>query len=297
MAHGFLLKKHAKERSLNFAIGAVFMGIDLRFLVLVVIFRKKLSESKTLNSLLKCREFAGRLEVLVWDNSPERADESEIETFGKRVGAPFRYVSTPQNVTLSRIYNSVISEHLRPEFDFLALFDDDSDFGLGYFQEIAAASEANPSIQLFLPVIRNSGTIASPAWLVFFKSLPFSERRRGVVSSRFLMAINSGMGIKTEYLKKKFKGYDEKLKFYGTDTYFMKEFSRKEKGAFVLRTEINHDLTYRKSNMDNDQFLPRYQEVKNSFRIIYKNSVFCRFFLFLHSLSLAISRRDMRFFK
>jgi len=268
----------------------------LQFLVLVVIFRKKLNESKTLNSLLRCQEFGKSLEVMVWDNSPIPAEEGEIDSFRKGGSFCFEYVSTPENLALSRIYNSVILKRLKLGIDFLVLFDDDSDFGPDYFREIIEASQANPSIKLFLPIIRNNGSIASPAWLVFFKSIPFFEKKKGLVSSRFLMAINSGMAIRAGYLREKFDGYDENLKFYGTDTYFMERFSRKEKKAFVIRAEIDHELTYSKSNLDNEEFLRRYKDVKKSLRTIYKGSYFCRLFLFFYSLALVIRRRDGRYF-
>ena len=49
----------------------------------------------------------------------------------------------------------------------------------------------------------------------------WKEKLTGVLKINNRFAINSGMVIDAHYLANTFKGYDERIKFYGTDDDFI----------------------------------------------------------------------------
>lgn len=219
----------------------------MRLLVLVVIYRRFCSASETLRSLAASREALEGSRVVVWDNSPERAlaEESQWLRRSLPMAAYFHDASNPG---LASVYNRVIERYLKtqtPEtFDYMVLFDDDSQVGRNYFAELERASNDHPGIALFLPRLTAKGKIVSPSDLYGCKGFLWKKNRSGLARTRHRTAMNSGMAISVSYLREEFPGYDERFRFYGTDLFFMREYGRTNRQFVVLDCALQHDLSF-----------------------------------------------------
>ncbi len=147
-------------------------------------------------------------------------------------------------MSLAAIYNSALAAN--SGYDMLHLFDQDSSFGPAYFKTIAAAANAHPEVNLFLPLIRCSGLLISPGHFFLFKGKYWAAPKTGLVTAKNNVAIASGMAICTGYLKT-FGGFEERLKLYGIDTNFMLRYARDNQFFYVIDAGFEHDVAEHKA--------------------------------------------------
>ena len=222
------------------------------FLILVVVYKVDLEKSSTISSLKKNKEHLHNSKILVWDNSPNKSDK--IESIKKEFNH-FEYIHTGDNSSLSYIYNQTI--HTNNNFNYMIILDQDSSFTEKYFISINSAIKNNKDINLFLPIVKSGATIVSPGDYKIFKGSYWKREQYGIIESKNKLAINSGMIINFDYLKNSFKGYDERLRFYGTDTYFMIFYMKKNKNLFVIDYILEHDSALLKKDGNIDDVIDR----------------------------------------
>lgn len=218
--------------------------MSVSFLSVVVIYRKKPRESSTLASLARLGDrWQDQVRVLLWDNSPEPWDNATVEEAKAWLRLPLDYRHNGgENIGLSTLYNRSIRE--MDEHDYLWILDDDSLFEPAFIEKAVSAIQANPTVDLFLPIVRSNHLIASPAHLRLFKGHFYKAVTPGLMSSRHRTAINSGMIVSGRYLKGDFPGYDEQLSFYGTDNDFMMRYRDQRTEFYVLDYTMSHSLDF-----------------------------------------------------
>ncbi|WP_340064179.1 hypothetical protein [Ascidiimonas aurantiaca] len=269
------------------------------FLIGVVLFKEKLLEASTIKSLLSIKNELNTFgtKLVIWDNSPGKQKKKHIESL-ENIFDRFEYFHTPENLSLSKIYNNIYKFNLG--YKFLILFDQDSKFSIDYFNEIFKESLALPEINLFLPIIRAKSLIVSPANRFFVTGRYWKEKKTGVVDAKNKLAVTSGMSISMNYLKNTFNEFNEELNLYGIDTDFMIQYEKKNSNFFVLDYEMNHDLSY--FNIESlEKRLFRFSNHKKSIIKIYKKEsillhVIAILFILGSSLKMSIINRDIRFF-
>lgn len=247
---------------------------------LVVLYKKKPSESETFRSLQNCKDLLkGNCITYLWDNSPVPLSSNEI--MGITTDNPelaINYIANTSNTYLSVIYNKIIK--LCSRDGFLVILDHDSSFDSSYIKAIIreTGNPQNLDINLFLPLIMSSNRIFSPSTEYFrLISKLWNTPKLGRVSVDNMQAINSGMVIKTNYLKDDFPGYDEHLKFYVTDLDFMYKYRSQNKDVFVLDARIDHTLNFYEEN--NDSKARRFKEQRASnLYLSKKQGIFLFFF-------------------
>lgn len=210
--------------------------MENRYLILIVLYNCNLKNSTTIKSLDSCEDILHTSKVVFWDNSLESQFYEEMSS---DFSFEFDYIHTPQNLYLSKIYNNIIQRY--SDFNYLIILDQDSIFSIEYFYKIQNASQVNKNINLFLPIIKSHNIIVSPGDYHGYKGAYWKKEMHGKINAKNIIAINSGMVINFDYLKNKFKGYDERLKFYGVDTYFMFQYKTKNKYCYVLDYSFSHD--------------------------------------------------------
>ena len=228
--------------------GEIVRGkLALRLLILVVVYQRRCSASETLRSLAACADALNHSLVVIWDNSPEAAAEEE-RAWLVRCLPRVEYFHDEKNPGLAWVYNQIIQRYLKAErserFEYLLLFDHDSQVDETFFPALDQARLEYPENQLFLPLVRAQGQIVSPSDLYGCKGFRWKKARRGRMPSRHHNAVNSGMVIAVAYLQEKFPGYDERLRFYGTDGFFMREYGRRNSHFVVLDCTLHHDLSF-----------------------------------------------------
>ncbi len=231
-------------------------------LALIVVYGMNPDRSTSLQTLLSNTSPGDNLTILVWDNSPSPSMDA-----ARFMANGMQYISTPENLGLSTIYNRVIKGHLADN-SYLLLLDQDSELPTNFLNECVTAIEAEPDIDLFLPMVRANGAWRSPLTYILGWGRNWSSPRKGRIPSRGVCAINSGMLISAHYLLGDFPGYDERLRFYGTDTQFMLEYMKRRPELAVLDTTIEHDLSFFSASRE-AQIL-KFQEMRKAYSYIYE---------------------------
>lgn len=270
--------------------------IKPKLIVLVVLYKKTISASPTISHLLLQNKALFDLELVVWDNSPEPSPDSEISGL-QAAFSKFQYIQTPENVWLSKLYNQVLRANV---YDYALLLDQDSELPDYYFDKLRAAITEFPDISLFLPIVLNNKKVVSPGSFVYFKGKHWKKIKTGLMSSKNVLAITSGMVISSKVILAHQMKFDERLNLYGIDTSFMLRFSKFEKQLYVLKVKFDHD-TVLWSNPSADVMLSRFRNLKGTWPKILSDRpvalVLAYFYSIAVSFKLALKYQDRRFLK
>lgn len=268
--------------------------MNLRLLALVVVYGTDPMATTSLRTLLATNFPRDRLRVLVWDNSPQPATNRAA-----LMPVDVDYRSTPENLGLSVIYNRVITGHLHDD-EHLLLLDQDTTLPVDFLTVCNAAVTQHPDIDLFLPMIRANRRWVSPLTYAMGWGRYWSTPRVGRMTSHQVCAINSGMLISAAYLKGDCPGYDERLRFYGTDTQFMLDYMDRRRELITLDLRLEHDLSFFSDPGENRA--SKFNAMRAAYRYIYEGRpVWQRLgvalVMWLVSLLYAVRHRELAFLR
>lgn len=274
----------------------------MNLVILVVVYQLSPKQSATICSLSQSAKLLSTIShhIILRDNSSKPYGEIEKKQLHHLMeGLNVTYWHDGQNISLSQIYNRVIQKEIK-ETDYLVLLDHDSSFDSNYFQAFLHAKQQAPNCLLFLPMIQQGEDIISPSNVFLFKGSYWKKKRYGLVSTHHHTSINSGMIISGHYLLKQFLGYDEKLRFYNTDNYFMWKFSQQESFFFVLDYTVHHTLNFYDPSEPFEKKKARYQEMrKSAIYLAYLKSPILAFLTYLYydifSIKCCILNKESRF--
>lgn len=250
--------------------------------ILICLYNKDISESATLQSLLKSKDVGDYSTIFIWDNSIEVINPESF-IFLKNNFKNLIYKHTPENTVLSKIYNHVI-DNLESE-SYLMLCDDDSDIPEHFFDILEEQIKLNPFVNLFLPQIYSDSVLVSPAKDYLITTSFIKDLKPGFLGSGHTTAINSGMVISNRVFRKGFR-YNENLNFYGTDNFFMNQYSKNNDGLIVLDAKFIHSLSYNSSD-DLKNKLRIFREIRRANRIIHSKDFFKRQIVSFNNLIVA----------
>lgn len=273
----------------------------VKLVVLVVLYRCGLNDSQsvvTLLNVIKSIQSTIRLRIVLWDNSPiscvTEADVVELRDVFDEV----LYESHPENTPLSKIYNIVIQNHLNDD-EFLLLLDQDTSLPGDFLNIFCDELIEHPDCDLFLPIIKSDGVIVSPVWFFFGWGRKWKMTTiKGLISSRWKVAINSGMFVSAKYARYDFLGYDERLHFYGTDTDFMLKFADARQYFDVMPVILTHDLSFNSASPI--ERLAKFRTMRTANSIIYSRMGWVKrlisvLVMALVSIIYAVRYRDVRY--
>jgi hypothetical protein len=268
--------------------------MSAKFLAIIVVYGREPADTISLRSLARCRSGSCALRMVVWDNSSQ-----SHQMDWTAVGHTGTYISTPQNLGLSTIYNRVISQHLR-RGEHLLLLDQDTDLPADYLEKAVIALETCPGVDLFLPMVRANGRWASPVTYLCGWGRQWRSRVIGTIASKRVCAINSGMIISSEYLLGSFPGYDERLRFYGTDTQFMLDYMERRSRLCVLDSVLRHDLSF--FSGPSAHRAEKFAAMRDAYRYIYERRqrlqrIAVKVVMFAMSIRYAVQHRDPAFLR
>ena len=263
--------------------------------ILVCLYNKSIDESNTIQSLLKVSDLIKDAKIFIWDNSLKKLDSRSFDLLSQHF-KNLRYNHTPENVVLSKVYNSVIEEQINTD-SYLVLFDDDSDIPISFFNKLKEQIGLNPLINLFLPQIYSNAILVSPAKDYLIKTRLIKTLKPGILNSNYVTAINSGMVISNRVFADGFR-YNEKLSFYGTDNFFMRQYAQAYKELVIPDIKIEHDLSFNNSK-DIANKIRIFKEIKRANRVIYSQNKFEKgvimFNNFIVSLKLCVKHKSLAF--
>lgn len=205
--------------------------------LLVVLYKQEPLDSRTVQCIFEFSELVSvGTRVILWDNGPSRAEF--IPKSGNRISV--EYVHTPENLSLSVIYNRVASS--LPHDGVLVVLDQDTELSAEYFQDMAIALNVHLDIGLFLPLVRssNSGILVSPGTRQWIKGKYWENERIGVISSKDILAVASGMVIRASLLGPEGIRFDERLNLYMIDSKFLIDYEKHFVSLVVVRCVVMH---------------------------------------------------------
>lgn len=219
--------------------------MNLRIRLLVVTYKTPFDESETLNSVARYfrdkPSAANDFTLHVWDNSPSCRDDA-FNVLSSEVPVNCIYTSTPENLALCSVYNRTINE--RSHFDYLCVLDQDTQLTDEYFDELQVL--VGKKVNLALPQIYSNNFLYSPSHRKFCLGRHFSTIGAGPRTSSNMLAINSGMLIKSTVFDR--IQYDERILFYGTDTWFMVQYQKNYAELHIMEAKLKHSLRIQQQN-------------------------------------------------
>lgn len=204
--------------------------------LLIVLYKEDIYTSKSVQSFLSSKPKNTKL--VVWDNSPHVLPKEQVDYLKCHVEA-FSYNHTPQNLSLSQIYNTFWADN--SDSNLLYIFDQDSVFTSEYFEKAELAYNTNSDIGLFIPYVKVGEQLVSPGYFKYYNGGYFDSAPEGRIESKDKLAIASGMAIAIHRVGA--LRFDENLTFYGIDSKFTLDYSIYCNSIFVLDYGLTHELS------------------------------------------------------
>jgi hypothetical protein len=202
---------------------------------LVLIYNKKICESKTLNSLLESNVKFNNCDLVIWNNGPKHLKDKELLMFEEK-GFSCQLVETIENIALSKIYNQFIEKSEACKY---VILDDDSVLNDGYLN---CAIESKDD-QIIVPPIIVDGRITGPLInnKIYDSSYNYGEMHT-------VVAIGSGLILGKDIFKLISSRYndifDENFYFYGVDSSFFHRINKLNLASNVeICDSIDHSLS------------------------------------------------------
>lgn len=266
-------------------------------IILVVNYNQPYFESETYNSLKVLEENFldyNIKKIIFWDNLPFTNNSSIEKTLKNCV-----YIKSNENKGLAYIYNKIIERYCK-KYDFLILLDNDSKMEKEYFISLDKSIEKYKDNKLYIPIVRVNEKIYSPNKNILLFNFYFKEINSEKISSQNIFAINSGMCISCEFLIKDLKKYDERLKFYGTDNYFMNFYQKKNRELVVLNYIMEHKLSAFNKSEAIEKKIWRFKDLKHSIKIrSEEKNIFIKIvyysYIYISSFKKVLQYKDIRF--
>lgn len=214
----------------------------MKKLYLTVLYKTKYSNSQTLQSFSELHFGSNKNNFfVVWDNSPE--SETKIQEVKEFLNTEnVEYIHTPENIALSKVYNTCLEKY--SDFDFLMIFDQDSKIIRKDFDSyLEKTISENPDVNIFLPQIYSKNKLYSPGKFWIFKGWHYKNLSIGIHKDKFYTAIMSGTCVRIDFLKENKITFNEELSLYGIDTCFFSDVRKIDSRFYVLDERLGHDLS------------------------------------------------------
>lgn len=196
----------------------------MKITAIIVVYNKEIKDSVTCECIKK---FATDVDIIIVDNST-KPNSNELVCAERG----YRYLSMNGNAGLSKAYNAAIE--VSKGSDMYVLFDDDTEVPAEYFEVLGAAADANPSVDIFAPIVLGQdGVIYSPNNYNFMKNEFIASPDDSIDPARF-NAIASCLAIRARV----FEGYrfNEILFVDQVDQRFFEE--QRERGSKCIKLEV-----------------------------------------------------------
>lgn len=269
--------------------------------LLVVLYKTSEKKSLTLVSLLSICTKLNLLinsHLTIWNNAYEFGLNDEKIMFPNFFSV--KRIKSRNNEHLSVIYNKCTSKCKK--FDAFCILDQDTILTESYFRELFVSINREKEIQCFVPLVyaKNNERLVSPGKLHLIKGKYWKKIKSGKIPSRNLLAIASGMVIRSSYLSDHTAPFDTRLNLYGIDTKFMIDYAKNNPFVYVLKVSLQHGHS---SSEDEpvDMKIYRFLNWKCAWRIINSESYLKRWlyeiYAFYRSVLTAIRFRHLGFLR
>lgn len=266
-------------------------------LVVLVLYKTKLNDSKTFESLSQSLKVNNiKLELVVYDNSPEFNRDTLFEYPNWHI----TYIHDASNSGVSKAYNTAAEVAVNLKKKWLLLLDQDTDFPTNTIISYLFAIEMYQDGKLFVPVMKiNSGAIISPCYFKYMRGISIKHIDTGRNDLDKYSVINSGMCIEIDAFRKN-KGYNELIMLDFADHDFIRRFKKQLTNKFiVIDLIVTHQLssTYKNSlQSDLNRFDYYLSGGKNMTASLPERCLF-RFNAILRGFKLSVMHHNLVFLK
>lgn len=248
--------------------------------ILVVLYNKSISESKTLKSLSSLSVKNDKVKLVVWNNGPESIKE-QVESTLSFEGFDFKIIETLHNESLAKIYNTFVNN--KDSSSYLIL-DHDSILDQNYLNAAINSS----TYDLLLPIIMCKDVIRAP-----FINKEVYKLDMAITSSDNIVSIGSGLiigaGVLDNMREKYHNVFDERFYLYGVDTSFFKRLNN-SKNDFVSNIKVISPIEHSLSRFEcEDNSISKFRDIERS----YDFGLSLRYYTPVYKLPLVITKQVM----
>ncbi|ANF85236.1 hypothetical protein A7J50_1814 [Pseudomonas antarctica] len=276
--------------------------VHAKLSILIVLYKRHYKDSAAITTLLNNRVRFQEKEIYVdfyvWNNTPSCSPALSGDSLTWLEG---------DNDGLPHVYNRVADMAFANGATHFMISDDDTDYSSqNYVDAISAALECETtsppnSFGVMLPKIYSRETLISPGWRFWFFGRLSEQVDSGMNASVNKLAINSGVIFNKSCYEKMSPLFDERLKFYATDTAFFVRYESYYSHFYVLDTVLQHDLSEHTSDSA-ERAIFRFQEMIRGFRVIFERKGYLfhgvmEMYLMVSSLRKSISYKNTGFFR
>jgi len=206
-------------------------------LVVLVIYKMKISESMAFNSLTTALQSMNqKTSIFIYDNSPSTQTHTRYENWS------ITYHSDPSNPGVSRAYNKGFNCAKDQGKKWMLLVDQDTIFEKDFFLKYKAAIEENVSEKVIVPILRDSKGIVSPYHFHFGRGTRLEKISTGQYQLAEKKFINSGLMISCELFELS-GGFDERYKLDFSDLAFIERLKSVTRAFLVIDSKCTHSLS------------------------------------------------------
>ncbi|MBI1768788.1 MAG: glycosyltransferase [Bacteroidetes bacterium] len=258
--------------------------------VVLVIYKMKISESPTYQSLTSALQHCNKsISLFIYDNSP-RAQEVLTNSLWRT-----HYQHDPSNNGVSKAYNEGFKKAKSENKSWMLLLDQDTTFTSDILDSYEEACKKNSLHEIFAPIVKNEMKIISPFRFSLGRGASLSNIHGGTYSINDLRFINSGLLISVR-LFEKCSGYDEGFPLDFSDLSFAWRVKKFQNEFVVVDRVCSHSLS--SSEKSSSMMLSRFQFFLRSSRLygkLYSSSFFLFLNRFFRAMKLSYKFRSWEF--
>jgi len=234
----------------------------MKMVIALVIYKLKLNESTTFNTLIKayCKNNKfEHFELIIYDNSPTK------QNVNMQIPFKTKYIHDPSNSGLYTAYTFALKRAEETKCDWVLLLDQDTKLPLNYFflvNKITADKSLDKDVVAIVPkVFTINGKIISPYRFYIGRIRRAIKSGYAGICDFKISAINSGAFIKVEFLRA-IRGFNPLFKLDFVDHWIFYKIFACGKKVFILDSIIEHELSV--TNYDVYMSEERYKNILNS---------------------------------
>ncbi|MBZ4041972.1 glycosyltransferase [Flavobacterium hibisci] len=259
------------------------------FFVVIVLYKKSLSTSETLNTLSEFLNFS--INIFVFDNSPDRQYDAEYFDYKKfRV----KYFHDGSNPGLSTAYNLAIEEAIKINKNWILLLDQDTIFTREFVSEISTINFSKlhiDTVAIIPKVLSLENKIISPAKM-YLGGLCKPIKIDSGLAYDALTGINSGTILDIGFVKK-IGGFNKSFALDMLDHWYFREIYKSNKNVLVLNCQIYQNLSVA-GDYENEVSVTRYYKMLIAEKLFVKQDGIFAYVIFILRL-ITRALKQMRF--
>ncbi|KAG1650677.1 hypothetical protein GQR58_027839 [Nymphon striatum] len=210
------------------------------FLVVLVLYRIELKDSPSYISLSKGIKQDQQIDMLVYDNSPDKnAETKHFEDNRFRI----QYINDPSNPGVSTAYNAGISKAAETNKKWILFLDQDTTLDETLLDKFLNEVNTRKDISIFATTLFGPNkNLISPSRYFFKRGFALSKTPTGVCKLDRTRPINSTVLVATQVFKKAGL-YNENIRLDFSDHEFFDRVNQQYEHMFVVHSNSFHSLS------------------------------------------------------